>query len=75
MFDNTEMLDLVEQALTESPYCTVCSAPTTIADDHGRLWLVCSATPPPAGILARMTAAVQPHEHRLVADIREHRAA
>jgi len=34
MFDNTEMLDLVEQALTESPFCAVCSAPTTIADDH-----------------------------------------
>jgi hypothetical protein len=75
MFDNADMLDLVERTLTEYPYCEVCSAPTTIADDHGRLWLVCSATPPQIGILARMSAAVQPHERRLVADLADHRAA
>jgi hypothetical protein len=75
MFDNAAMLDLVERALSESPFCSICSAPTTIEDDHGRLWLVCSATPPPAGILARMTAVVQPHEHRLVADLAAHAAA
>jgi hypothetical protein len=75
MFDNAAMLDLVERTLTEYPYCKVCSAPTTIAHDHGRLWLVCSATPPPIGILARMTAVVQPHERRFVADLGGRRAA
>ena len=75
MFDNAAMLDLVERTLAEYPHCEVCSAPTTIADDHGRLWLVCSATPPATGILARMTAVVQPHQRRLVADLAEHRAA
>jgi hypothetical protein len=75
MFDNAAMLDLVERTLAEYPFCDVCSAPTTIADDHGRLWLVCSATPPAIGILARMTAVVQPHQRRLVADLAEHRAA
>ena len=75
MFDNAAMLDLVERTLAEYPYCEVCSAPTTIVDDHARLWLVCSATPPPIGILARMTAVVQPHQRRLVADLTEDRAA
>jgi ssDNA-binding Zn-finger/Zn-ribbon topoisomerase 1 len=75
MFDNAKMLDLVEHALEEERICPVCSAPTTIAEDNGRLWLVCSATPAPTGILARMTNAILPHERRLVADLRHHRAA
>ncbi len=75
MFDNAEMLDRVERALDDDRVCPVCSAPTTIDEEHGRLWLVCSATPAPAGILARMTHAILPHERRLVADLADHRAA
>ena len=69
MFDNAQMLDLIERALDAQPFCQVCSAPTTIEDDHGRLWLTCSATQEPAGILARMTHAILPHERRLVVDL------
>ncbi len=74
MFDTDPTLDLVEQALVDDPFCTFCSAATTIEDDGGRVWLTCSATPGPVGILARMTRAM-PHTRRLVADHREHRAA
>ena len=62
MFDNAEMLALIEDALQSRPSCSVCGAPTTIDDDHGRLWLICSATPEPVGILARMTRAILPHD-------------
>ncbi len=75
MFDNDQMLELIERALDDDPYCGVCGAPTTIADDDGRLWLVCSATTAPRGILARLGAAVLPHERRLVVDLREELAA
>src|SRR6185369_9669870 len=34
MFDNAQMLELIERALDSNPFCQVCSAPTTIEDDH-----------------------------------------
>ena len=49
MFDNAQMLDLIEHALDDDPFCPVCGAPTTIEDDDGRLWLVCSAATTPTG--------------------------
>lgn len=75
MFDNAQMLDLVERALDHDPFCPVCGAPTTIEDDDGRLLLVCSATEAPTGVLGRLSAAVLPHERQLVVDLREYVAA
>jgi hypothetical protein len=34
MFDNAQMLDLIERALEDDPFCPVCGAPTTIEDDQ-----------------------------------------
>ena len=75
MFDNAELLERIEQALQSQPFCSVCGAATTIHDDRGRLWLTCSATPEPVGILARMTHAILPHDRRAVANLRGLRAA
>ncbi len=75
MFDNARMLDLIERALDQDPFCPVCSAPTAIEDDDGRLWLVCSATASPTGILGRLGAVFLPHPRRLVLDLSEHLAA
>ncbi len=75
MFDNLHVLDAIERALDIDRYCHVCGAPTTISDDDGRLWLVCSATTEPSGLLARIGAAVRPHERRIVVDLREALAA
>jgi len=75
MFDNAQVLELIERALDAHPFCGLCSAPTTIQDDHDRLWLTCSATPEPIGILARMTHAILPHDRIVVVDLREYRAA
>ena len=75
MFDNSEMLALIEDALQSRPFCSVCGAPTTIHDVHGRLWLTCSATPEPVSVLARMTRAILPHDRRMVVNLREYRAA
>ena len=75
MFDNARMLELVERALDDDPFCPVCSAPTTIEDDDGRLWLVCSAAATPTGIIGRVGAAILPHKRRLVVDLSEDLAA
>jgi hypothetical protein len=75
MFENDQMLELIERALDDHPFCEVCGATTTIQDDDGRLSLVCSATTHPHGILARVGAMVLPHERRLVVDLCEGLAA
>jgi hypothetical protein len=75
MFDNARMLDLIERALDDDPFCPVCGAPTTIEDDRGRLWLVCSATMTPIGVVERVSAAILPHERRLLVDLSEGLAA
>jgi hypothetical protein len=75
MFDTAQMLELIERSLESDPFCSMCGAPTTIEDDDGRLWLVCSAASAPVGRIARLSAAVLPHERRLVVDLREYMAA
>jgi len=75
MFDNARMLDLIERALDIDPFCPVCGAPTTIEDDDGRLWLVCSAAQAPTSLFGRISAAVIPHQRRLVVDLSEYVAA
>jgi hypothetical protein len=75
MFDNARMLDVLERTLDRDPFCPVCSAPTAIEDDGGRLWLVCSATANPTGFLGRLGAAFLPHPRRLVLDLTEYLAA
>jgi hypothetical protein len=75
MFENARMLDLIEHALDVDPFCPVCGAPTTVEDEGGRLWLVCSATITPATVVGRLSAAILPHERRLVVDLREGLAA
>ena len=75
MFDNARMLDLIEQALDGDPYCPVCGAPNTIEDDHGRLWLVCSAALTATGVTGRLGAVILPHERRPLVDLSEDLAA
>ena len=75
MFDNDQMLELIERALDDHPYCKTCGATTTIDDENGRLWLVCSAATDRRGLLARIGAVVLPHPRRLVVDLSEYLVA
>jgi len=75
MFENARMLDLIEHALDTDPFCPVCGAPTTVDDEDGRLWLVCSETTTPTTIVGRVSAAILPHERRLLVDLSEGLAA
>ena len=75
MFENSQLLERVERALDDDPYCPLCGAHTTIEDEGGRLWLVCSATTAPTTVIGRVSAAILPHERRLIVDLREDLAA
>jgi hypothetical protein len=69
MFEHARMLDLIEHAQDVDPYCPVCGAPTTVDDRDGQLWLVCSATLTATTMIERVSAAILPHERRLVVDL------
>ncbi len=77
MFDHARLIDRIERSLVDTPYCSVCHAPTAIRDRDGRLWLECSTTPvdEPTGVLARLGAALMPHPRQLVLDLTEDLAA
>jgi hypothetical protein len=74
MFDNARMLDLIERPLMTIVLSDL-RAPTTIEDDDGRLWLVCSAALEATTVVGRVSAAILPHRRRLVVDLAEHIAA
>lgn len=69
MYEHARMLDLIERTLDHDPYCPICGAPTTIEEIDARLWLVCSATMTPTGIIERFAAAILPHERRPLVDL------
>ena len=77
MFDHAHLIDLIERSIDDDPFCSICHAPMTIRDHGGRLWLECSATPAdePAGLVARLGAALMPHPRHLVVDLTEAIAA
>lgn len=75
MFDNAHVLELIERALQDDPFCHTCDSPTTIDDIDGRIWLVCSTTHAPRSLLARIGGAILPHERQLVVDLTEPLAA
>jgi len=76
MFDNARVLDLLERAIDDDPMCRACGSPNTIEDDGaGRLCLVCPTTIAPAGLAARVSAALLPHTRRRLLDLTEHVAA
>lgn len=75
MFEHARMLDRIERALEDHPFCPVCGVPTSIDDEGGRLWLTCSARMTPHTVIERLSAAILPHERRLLADLSEDLAA
>ena len=77
MFDNAQMLDLIERTLDADPTCPVCGAPTDVRDYDGCLWLECSSTPTesPNGLVAWLEAVLLPHPRRLIVDLFEGIAA
>ena len=75
MSDNARLLDRIERALAAQPFCATCGAPTTIEDEAGLIWRVCTASTEPATLAHRLNAAFRPHERHLVLDLSECEAA
>ena len=75
MSDHARLLDLIERTLDSDRACPACGAPNTVDDVDGSLWLICSATRAPDGLVQRLSAALRPHRRRLVLDPTDRRAA
>lgn len=75
MFDRSDALRVIEDALDRDPFCLACDRPTAIRDDDGILYLSCPAATPGDGILSRLSAAVFAHTDRLIVDMRPLAAA
>lgn len=75
MFERDKALDLIERALDTDPFCPVCHAPTTIADEDGRIMLRCSSVTEAHGFFARLGATILPHIRQEVVDLRAGLAA
>jgi hypothetical protein len=69
MFDNARLLDQIERAIDSDPFCPACSAPNTVIEADDSLWIVCSATIEPDGLLHRLSAAMLPHRRRIVVNL------
>jgi hypothetical protein len=64
MFDTSDAIRLIEDALDRQPYCPVCERQTTIHDEDGTLYLECPAVHPDGGFMARLGAAILGHLHQ-----------
>ena len=76
MFDRARALELIERAIDDHPYCPICGSSTEVVDEGGgRLVLRCRDAAEADGILARIGAALLPHLHDRIVDLREGIAA
>lgn len=64
MFDTTDAIRLIEDALDRQPTCPVCERQTTIHQEGGVLYLECPAVHPGEGFVARLSAAILGHLHQ-----------
>jgi hypothetical protein len=75
MFDTSDAIRVIEDALDRQPYCPVCERPTTIHDEGGVLFLECPAVHPHGGLLARLGAAILGHLHQPLIELEMSAAA
>jgi len=69
MSDLARLLDLIEAAIHDDPYCPACGAPTDVRPEGDQLWLVCTTEVADEGLLARIRGAFVPHIRREVLDL------
>jgi hypothetical protein len=74
MFDRVTVLELVDRAFQERPFCEACGEPTVFRSDDDSVILECSEIGR-AGIRARIASFLMPHTRRVVIDHSENRAA
>ena len=74
MFDRVTVLELIDRAFEEQPFCEACGEPTILRSDDDSVILECSAIGR-TGIRARIVDFLMPHTRRVVIDQSENRAA
>jgi hypothetical protein len=74
MFDRVAILDIIDRAFDEQPFCVACGSPSALRNDGDRVILECSASGG-SGILTRIGDFFIPHTRRVVIDMAEGFAA
>ena len=74
MFDRVTVLELIDRAFEDQPFCEACGQPTILRSDGDADILECSDIGHP-GIRARIASFLMPHTRRIVIDRSEDRAA
>jgi hypothetical protein len=74
MFDRVTVLELIDRAFEEQPFCESCGEPTILRSEDDAVILECSGIGR-AGIRARIADFLMPHTRRVVIDRSEDRAA
>lgn len=74
MFDRVTVLDIIDRAFDEQPFCVACGSPCALRNEGDLVILECSA-PGGTGILARVSDFLMPHTKRVVIDMAEGIAA
>lgn len=75
MFDQTDAIRVIEDALDHEPFCAICGRPTMVRDVDDVLYLSCPAAKRSGGLLARLSATLLAHTDRRILDLRRSAAA
>ena len=68
MFDRATVLEIIDRAFDEQPFCAVCGAPSILRNEGDRVILECSA-PASTAFLGRIGDFLMPHTRRVVFDL------
>jgi hypothetical protein len=71
MFENARLLERIERAQDERPYCIVCAEPTEVVERDGGLWLVCGGNRP-TWLVGRLLHRLAGHHEALIVHPSEH---
>ena len=74
MYDRVTVLDIIDRAFDDQPYCAVCGAPCVLRNEGDLVILECSEAGS-TGLLARIGDFVTPHTRRVAIDLSDGIAA
>jgi hypothetical protein len=74
MFDRVTILEIIDRAYDERPFCRACGAPNVLRNDGDVVILECSELGGP-GILARIGDFLMAHDQHVVINLSEGIAA
>lgn len=70
MHDHRTIVDAIERATDDHPFCSTCGAHTDVTEREGTIWLECSSLARSHGNRLRaLIASLVPHDRRRLLDL------